>query len=84
MGRCLAGLLLAVALPLRIAAPADDVADFLPRQADSTSWRYGTGGGYDLYARMLGRFMGDISRASPPSLRRTCPAPAAAGRQLSQ
>src|SRR6202163_5169294 len=65
MGRCMvrgmAGLLLAAAVPLRMAVPAcaDDVADFYRGKRVNLVVGYGTGGGYDLYARMLGRFMGD-------------------------
>ena len=78
--RCMVGLLLAAALPLAMTAPAraDDVADFYRGKRINLVVGYGTGGGYDLYARMLGRFLGDHIPASPPSLRRTCRAPAAA------
>jgi tripartite-type tricarboxylate transporter receptor subunit TctC len=43
-----------------LAAPAfaDDVADFYRGKQISLVIGYGPGGGYDLYARLLGRFMG--------------------------
>ncbi len=73
MGRCLAGLLLAVALPLRIAAPADDVADFYRGKRINLVVGYGTGGGYDLSARMLGRFMGDHIPGKPTIIAQNMP-----------
>jgi tripartite-type tricarboxylate transporter receptor subunit TctC len=65
--RWLAGLLVAVVLPLAVAAPAraDDVADFYRGKRINLVVGYGTGGGYDLYARMLGRFMGDHIPGKP-------------------
>ena len=52
-------LLAAVALPLLIKpAAADDVADFYRGKRLSLVIGFGAGGGYDLYARMLGRFIG--------------------------
>ena len=52
----LAGLagLAALAAPAR----ADDVADFYRGKRISLVIGYGAGGGYDLYARLLGRFIG--------------------------
>ncbi|HEY6254704.1 MAG TPA: hypothetical protein VIY51_02820 [Xanthobacteraceae bacterium] len=65
--RCIAGLLVAVALPLGGAAPAaaDEVADFYRGKRISLVVGYGTGGGYDLYARMLGRFLGEHIPGKP-------------------
>src|SRR5271156_87887 len=53
-------LLAAVALPALFAKPAaaDDVADFYRGKRISLVIGFGAGGGYDLYARMLGRFIG--------------------------
>jgi tripartite-type tricarboxylate transporter receptor subunit TctC len=75
MGRCFANLLLAVALPLAGAAPAsaDDVADFYRGKRINLVVGYGTGGGYDLYARMLGRFMGDHIPGKPTIIAQNMP-----------
>jgi tripartite-type tricarboxylate transporter receptor subunit TctC len=42
---------------LAVPAAADDVADFYRGKRISLVIGYGPGGGYDLYARMLGRFI---------------------------
>ena len=42
---------------LAVPAAADDVADFYRSKRISLVIGYGPGGGYDLYARMLGRFI---------------------------
>jgi tripartite-type tricarboxylate transporter receptor subunit TctC len=75
MRRCLAGLMLAAALPLRMAVPAaaDDVADFYRGKRINLVVGYGTGGGYDLYARMLGRFMGDHIPGKPTIIAQNMP-----------
>jgi tripartite-type tricarboxylate transporter receptor subunit TctC len=75
MGRCMAGLLLAAALPLGMMAPAraDDVADFYRGKRINLVVGYGTGGGYDLYARMLGRFMGDHIPGKPTIIAQNMP-----------
>src|SRR5258708_9978515 len=67
IGRCIAGLFLAVALSPAMAVPAraDDVADFYRGRRISLVVGYGTGGGYDLYARMLGRFMAEHIPGKP-------------------
>jgi len=72
---CVAGLLPAVALPLLMAAPAsaDDVADFYRGKRISLVVGYGTGGGYDLYARMLGRFMGEHIPGKPTIIAQNMP-----------
>ena len=56
---CLKGLFAAAALGLGLPAPAraDEVADFYRGKRINLVIGYGTGGGYDLYARMLGRFL---------------------------
>jgi tripartite-type tricarboxylate transporter receptor subunit TctC len=53
-------LALAAAAAASLAAPtfADDVADFYHGKRISLVIGYGSGGGYDLYARLLGRFIG--------------------------
>ncbi len=53
-------LILAAAALANLAAPAraDDVADFYRGKRISLVIGYGSGGGYDLYARLLGRFIG--------------------------
>src|ERR1700757_4542627 len=67
IGRCLAGLSVVVASWSAAAVPAraDDVADFYRGKRISLVVGYGTGGGYDLYARMLGRFLGDHIPGKP-------------------
>ena len=74
MIRCLAGLLLA-ALPFGALAPAraDDVADFYRGKRINLVVGYGTGGGYDLYARMLARFMGDHIPGKPTIIAQNMP-----------
>jgi tripartite-type tricarboxylate transporter receptor subunit TctC len=53
-------LILAAAAVASLVAPAhaDDVADFYRGKRLSLVIGYGSGGGYDLYARLLGRFIG--------------------------
>ena len=46
-------------------ARADDVADFYRGKRISLIIGYGSGGGYDDYARMLGRFIGDHIPGKP-------------------
>jgi tripartite-type tricarboxylate transporter receptor subunit TctC len=67
-GRSVLGLLLtgALSLGLTALAHADDVADFYRGKRISLVVGYGTGGGYDLYARMLGRFLRDHIDTSIP------------------
>jgi tripartite-type tricarboxylate transporter receptor subunit TctC len=66
-GRSVAGLLFTAVLSLGMTAPAraDDVADFYRGKRISLVVGYGTGGGYDLYARMLARFLGDHIPGKP-------------------
>src|SRR5258708_37031772 len=75
IGRCIAGLFLAVALSPAMAVPAraDDVADFYRGKRISLVVGYGTGGGYDLYARMLGRFMGEHIPGKPTIIAQNMP-----------
>ncbi len=57
---CIPALILAAAAlaSLAAAARADEVADFYRGKRISLVIGFGSGGGYDLYARLLGRFMG--------------------------
>jgi tripartite-type tricarboxylate transporter receptor subunit TctC len=75
IGRSMAGLLSAAALSLGMTAPAraDDVADSYRGKRISLVIGYGTGGGYDLYARMLGRFMGDHVPGKPTIIAQNMP-----------
>jgi tripartite-type tricarboxylate transporter receptor subunit TctC len=58
--------LLAAALSLAAApARADAVSDFYRGKRINLIIGYGTGGGYDLYARMVGRFIGDHIPGKP-------------------
>src|SRR3954469_21913605 len=50
--------ILAVAALLAAQARADDVADFYKGKRINLIVSYGTGGGYDVYARVLARHMG--------------------------
>jgi tripartite-type tricarboxylate transporter receptor subunit TctC len=75
IGRSIAGLLFTAALSLGVTAPAraDDVADFYRGKRISLVIGYGTGGGDDLYARMLGRFMGDHIPGKPTIIAQNMP-----------
>ncbi|HLH97250.1 MAG TPA: tripartite tricarboxylate transporter substrate-binding protein [Xanthobacteraceae bacterium] len=65
IGRSLA-ILLVAALPLAAApARADAVSDFYRGKRINLVIGYGTGGGYDLYARMLARFLPDHIPGKP-------------------
>src|SRR5258708_38685683 len=81
IARCVAGLLAAAALPLGMTAPAsaDDVADFYRGKRINLVVGYGTGGGYDLYARMLGRFLGDHIPGKPTIIAQNMPGPGSRG-----
>ena len=59
---------LVAATPLCIGAwpaAADDAADFYRGKRLNLVIGYGTGGGYDLYARLLGRFIGEHIPGKP-------------------
>jgi tripartite-type tricarboxylate transporter receptor subunit TctC len=62
--RC-AALAAAALLGLAGAARADNVADFYRGKHITLVIGYGPGGGYDLYARMLGRFIGGHIPGNP-------------------
>jgi tripartite-type tricarboxylate transporter receptor subunit TctC len=73
-GRCIALLLLAATLSCAtVPARADDVADFYRGKRINLVIGYGTGGGYDLYARMLGRFLGDHIPGKPTIIAQNMP-----------
>jgi tripartite-type tricarboxylate transporter receptor subunit TctC len=67
--------LVAVALSGVLAgrARADDVADFYRGKRITLIIGYGTGGGYDIYARMLGRFLGDHIPGKPSIVAQNMP-----------
>jgi tripartite-type tricarboxylate transporter receptor subunit TctC len=63
----LGGALAGAALTVAIAAPvrADAVSDFYSGKRINLIIGYGTGGGYDQYARVLGRFYGEHVPGNP-------------------
>src|ERR1700744_3359520 len=63
------GLLAGVASP----AAADDIADFYRGKRITLVIGYGVGGGYDLYARLLGRFIGAHIPGNPTVLPQNMP-----------
>jgi tripartite-type tricarboxylate transporter receptor subunit TctC len=73
MKRFLAALLLAAAVTPPAPAAADEVADFYRGKRMTLVVGYGTGGGYDLYARMLGRFLGDHIPGKPSIVAQNMP-----------
>ena len=75
VGHSITGLLFTAVLSLGMTAPAraDDVADFYRGKRISLVVGYGTGGGYDLYARMLGRFLGNHIPGKPTIIAQNMP-----------
>jgi tripartite-type tricarboxylate transporter receptor subunit TctC len=73
---CIAGLLAALA---GASARADEVADFYRGKRINLVIGYGTGGGYDLYARMLGRFLGDHIPGKPTIVPQNMPGASSRG-----
>jgi tripartite-type tricarboxylate transporter receptor subunit TctC len=69
------GVLLAAALLMSMPAAvrAEDVADFYRGKRINLIIGYGTGGGYDLYARMLARFIGDHIPGKPTIVSQNMP-----------
>src|SRR3977135_4043622 len=57
--------ILAVAALVSPQARADDVADFYKGKRINLVVSYGTGGGYDVYARVLARHMGRYIPGNP-------------------
>jgi tripartite-type tricarboxylate transporter receptor subunit TctC len=66
-------LLLAAALCGAAPASADEVADFYRGKRITLIIGYGTGGGYDLYARMFGRFFGEHVPGKPTVVAQNMP-----------
>jgi tripartite-type tricarboxylate transporter receptor subunit TctC len=62
-----------VATCLAVPARADDVADFYRGKRITLVIGYGVGGGYDLYARLLGRFIGAHIPGNPTVLPQNMP-----------
>lgn len=75
---CVAALLALVALAPGTAR-ADEVADFYRGKRINLVIGYGTGGGYDLYARMLGRFLGDHIPGKPTIVPQNMPGASSRG-----
>jgi tripartite-type tricarboxylate transporter receptor subunit TctC len=73
---CIAGLL---AVHAGAPARADEVADFYRGKRINLVIGYGTGGGYDLYARMLGRFLGDHVPGKPTIVPQNMPGASSRG-----
>lgn len=73
-----AALAVAAAVASTLPAQADDVADFYRGKRITLVIGYGPGGGYDIYARMLGRFVGAHIPGNPIVVPQNMPAPAAA------
>src|SRR3982074_455570 len=65
MGRAVSALALVLAT---VAARADTVADFYRGRTVEVYVGYSTGGGYDIYARMLARHMGRFIPGNPTLL----------------
>ena len=57
-------------------AHAQSVAEFYKGKNLDLYIGYSVGGGYDLYARLLARYLGKHIPEIPRCCRRTCPAPA--------
>ena len=60
-----AGVCLIIALLVTGTAYSDDVADFYKGKRINLVVSYGTGGGYDVYARVLARHMGRYIPGNP-------------------
>jgi tripartite-type tricarboxylate transporter receptor subunit TctC len=65
--RLVLAMLVAATLPCATASPAaaDDVADFYRGKRINFVIGYGTGGGYDIYARLFARFIGEHIPGNP-------------------
>jgi tripartite-type tricarboxylate transporter receptor subunit TctC len=73
-------IIFAIALSLSSAAQAAGVEDFYRGRTVSLIIGFSPGTGYDIYARLLARFIGRHIPATRRSLPRTCRAPAASRR----
>src|SRR5205809_379601 len=69
------GTLIAGALLASFAAPAaaQTIADFYKGKRVNLIIGFGTGGGYDVYARLLGRFIGDHIPGKPTIVAQNMP-----------
>src|SRR5882672_1384175 len=76
-------MLVAATLPGATAslAAADDVADFYRGKRINFVVGYGSGGGYDIYARLFARFIGEHIPGNPTVVPQNMPAPAAVARR---
>jgi tripartite-type tricarboxylate transporter receptor subunit TctC len=61
---------------MTLPAAADAIADFYSGKQISLIIGYGTGGGYDLYARLLTRFIGDPRASEAWTVREVARRPA--------
>src|SRR5260221_12321829 len=68
IGAALAGMFI-----FSTAARADDVADFYRGKRINLVIGYGTGGGYDTYARLLSRFIGKNLPGNPKVIAQNMP-----------
>src|SRR5437764_15100603 len=64
---------IAGALLFSTAASADSVADFYRGKRINLVIGYGTGGGYDSYARLLARFIGEHIPGNPSLITQNMP-----------
>ena len=71
--KALASILLAGMLIAASPASADDVADFYRGKRINLVIGYGSGGGYDTYARMLARFIGEHIPGNPTVIAQNMP-----------
>src|SRR4051812_32220364 len=63
--RLLSGLLLTAVVAAPLPATAQDAGDFYRGRTISVIVGFGAGGGYDLYARLLGRYLGNHIPGQP-------------------
>src|SRR5882757_687792 len=73
MRNLLAAFSLGVAMLAAPQARADDVADFYKGKRINLVVSYGTGGGYDVYARVLARHMSKYIPGNPPIIIQNMP-----------
>src|SRR5712671_1938088 len=69
----MAGAVVAATLLVNAAAAADDVADFYRGKRVNLVIGYGPGGGYDTYARLLARFIGEHIPGNPTVIAQNMP-----------
>jgi tripartite-type tricarboxylate transporter receptor subunit TctC len=71
------GALIAIVLALAAPAHAQSLEEFYRNRTITILVGFTAGGGYDLYARLLGRHMGRHVPGNPAIMVQTCRAPAA-------